>query len=52
MHTHVRLHSEERAISVYGEKLFSSPTKARFESLRVDSVRPNHLFGHDFDHDY
>ena len=43
---------EERHFALIGEVL--NPTQARFLiSIQVkDSVRPMHLFGHKFDHDY
>jgi hypothetical protein len=43
---------QERHFALIGEVL--NPTKARFLiSIQVgNSVRPMHLFGHKFDHDY
>ena len=46
------MHSEERAISLSLKVLPYQPRSARNPFQVRNSVRPNHLFGHNFDHDY
>ena len=46
------LHSEERAISLSLKVLPYQPRPARNLFQVSNSVRPMHLFGHTFDHDY
>ena len=46
------MHSEERAISLSLKVLPYQPRSARNPFQVRNSVRPMHLFGHTFDHDY
>ena len=46
------MHSEERAISLSLKVLPYQPRPARNPFQVRNSVRPMHLFGHTFDHDY
>ena len=48
------VHSEERATSLLVEGFaLTMPTRSARNPFQVrDSVRPMHLFGHTFDHDY
>src|SRR5271156_2834556 len=51
---HQSVHSEERAISLSWKVLLLpyQPRLARNRFRSGNSVRPIHLFGHAFDHDY
>src|SRR6266853_1459536 len=49
---HQPVHSEERAISLSLKILPYQPRPARNLFQVRNSVRPMHLFGHSFDHDY
>jgi hypothetical protein len=49
---HQPVHSEERAISLSLKVLPYQPRPARNPFQVRNSVRPMHLFGHTFDHDY
>jgi len=49
---HQPVHSEERAISLSLKVLPYQPRPARNRFKSGNSVRPIHLFGHNFDHDY
>src|SRR6266853_4287044 len=49
---HQPVHSEERAISLWLKVLPYQPRPARNPFQVRNSVRPMHLFGHTFDHDY